>query len=131
MYANRDVVLRHQLDELLRLGIISPVSEKKALPINSPVVLVRKRYKKEQEFMPGSRETSLSLYRFCVDFRYLNSQTKDFQNPIPDLQELTESFADNPPNYITCIDLSQGFFQLPIAPEWSKYTAFNTCFGTY
>ena len=81
--------------------------------------------------MLGSREASLSLYRFCVDFRYLNSQTKDFQNPIPDLQELTESFADNPPNYITCIDLSQGFFQLPIAPESSKYTAFNTCFGTY
>lgn len=103
-------VLRHQLDELLKQGIISPVSEKEDLPITSPVVLVRKRNKHEQEFTPGSREASLSLYRFCVDFRYLNSQTKEFQYPIPDLQELTESFADNPPNYITCIDLSQGFF---------------------
>lgn len=108
-------MLRHQLDELLKQGIISPVSEKEDLPITSPVVLVPKRNKNEQEFTPGSREASLSLYRFCVDFRYLNSQTKEFQYPIPDLQELTESFADNPPNYITCIDLSQGFFQLPIA----------------
>lgn len=124
-------VLRHQLDELLKQGIISPVSEKEDLPITSPVVLVRKRNKNEQEFTPGSREASLSLYRFCVDFRYLNSQTKEFQYPIPDLQELTESFADNPPNYITCIDLSQGFFQLPIATASSKLTAFNTCFGTY
>lgn len=89
------------------------MSEKADLPITSPVVLVRKRNKKEQDFLPGSREASLSLYRFCVDFRYLNSQTKDFQYPIPDLQELTESFADNPPNYITCIDLSQGFFNFP------------------
>lgn len=93
-------VLRHQLDELLKQGIISPVSEKEDLPITSPVVLVRKRNKNEQEFTPGSREASLSLYRFCVDFRYLNSQTKEFQYPIPDLQELTESFADNPPNYM-------------------------------
>lgn len=124
-------ILRHQLDELLKQGIISPVSEKADLPITSPVVLVRKRNKKEQDFLPGSREASLSLYRFCVDFRYLNSQTKDFQYPIPDLQELTESFADNPPNYITSIDLSQGFFQLPIASDSSKYTALNTCFGTY
>ena len=92
-------VLRHQLDELLRQGIISPVLEKDDLTITSPVVLVLNN-KKEHEFMHGSRETSLSLYIFCVDFLYLNSQTKYFQYPIPDLQELTESFADNPPNSI-------------------------------
>lgn len=57
------------------------MSEKADLPITSPVVLVRKRNKKEEEFLPGSREASLSLYRFYVDFRYLNSQTKDFQYP--------------------------------------------------
>jgi hypothetical protein len=39
-------ILRHQLDELLKQGIISPVSEKADLPITSPVVLVRKRNKK-------------------------------------------------------------------------------------
>jgi hypothetical protein len=29
---------------------------------------------------------------------------------IPDLQELTESFTERTPNFITTIDLSQGFF---------------------
>lgn len=43
-------ILRHQLDELLKQGIISPVSEKADLPITSPVDLVRKRNKKEQDF---------------------------------------------------------------------------------
>ena len=94
--------------------------EKDDLTITSPVVLVLNN-KKEHEFMHGSRETNLSLYIFCVDFLYLNSQTKDFQYPIPDLQELTESFADNPPNSIYLIDLSQGFFQFPIAPESSTH----------
>lgn len=52
----------------LNKGLSPPVSEKADLPITSRVVLVRKRNKKEQDFLPGSREASLSLYRFCVDF---------------------------------------------------------------
>jgi hypothetical protein len=35
------------------------------------------------------------------------------------------------PNFITTIDLSQGFFQMELDPQSSKYTAFNTCFGTF
>lgn len=50
---------------------------------------------------------------------------------IPDLQELTESFTERTPNFITTIDLSQGFFQMELDPQSSKYTAFNTCFGTF
>lgn len=47
------------------------------------------------------------------------------------LQELTESFSERVPNYISSIDMSSGFFQMKISPNSSKYTAFNTCFGTY
>ena len=32
------------------------------------------------------------MFRFCVDFRYLNSQSQDFCNAIPGVHELTESF---------------------------------------
>jgi hypothetical protein len=31
----------------------------------------------------------------------------------------------------TTIDLSQGFFQMELDPQSSKYTAFNSCFGTF
>ena len=68
-------VLRHQLDELLRQGIIAPVSEKEDILISSAIVLVSKRYKPKPGIKPGSPEASLSMYRLCVDFRYLNSQT--------------------------------------------------------
>ena len=123
-------VLRHHLDELLRQGIIAPVSEEENLPITSPIVLVTKR-KKPKDSKLTEKEAALSQYRFCCDFRYLNSQCQDFKYAIPDLQELTESFSKFIPNYISSIDLSSGFFQLGISPDSSRYTAFNTCFGTY
>ena len=123
-------VLRHQLNELVSQGIITPVDESEDLPITSPIVLVAKKGNKTSH-PTGSKEASLAMFRFCCDFRHLNLQTQDFNYAIPDLQELTESFANRTPNYISCIDLSSSFFQMPISSESTKYTAFNTCFGTY
>ena len=68
---------------------------------------------------------------FLCGFRYLNSQTQDFRYAIPDVQELTESFTQKTPNHISSIDLSSGFFQMKISSQASKFTAFNTCFGSY
>ena len=85
--------LRHHLNELLRQGIISTVSETEDIPISSPIVLVSKRNKPKPGVEPGTPEASLSMFRFCVDFRYLNSQTQDFCYAIPSVEELTESFT--------------------------------------
>ncbi|CAC5404413.1 unnamed protein product [Mytilus coruscus] len=121
--------LREHLDELLRQNIIAPVSETEDVPIISPIVLVSKqdRNKKQQE----NSQKSSAKYRFCCDFRYLNSQVQDFSYFIPDLTELTESFSGKTPNYLASIDLSSGFFQMPVDKDSQKYTAFNTCFGTF
>ena len=105
-------VLRHQLNELLKQGIITPVSEREDVPITSPIVLISKRRKVKEGVKPGSKEESLSMYRFVVDFRFLNTQTQDFQYAIPDVQELIESFTHITPNYMSSIDLSSGFFQM-------------------
>lgn len=128
---DKKLVLRHQLDELLDQGIIAPVSETENVPITSPIVLVAKRHKPKVDPQNISKEQSLSSYRFCCDFRYLNSQTQDFRYTIPDLQELTESFSETSPNYITSLDLSSGFFQMSISEDSTKYTAFNTCYGSF
>ncbi|KAL5017800.1 hypothetical protein ScPMuIL_003522 [Solemya velum] len=125
-------VLRHQLDELLSQGVIAPVSESEDLLITSPIVLVLKRCQQPSRAQAQSnKHQSLSQYRFCCDFRHLNSQTQEFRYTIPNLQELTESFAERVPNFITSIDLCSGFFQMGIEPTSQRYTAFNTCFGTY
>ena len=117
-------VLREHLDNLLKQNIIAPVSQSEDLPITSPIVLVSKRRTNKNDKSPLE-------FRFCCDFRHLNSQTQDFKYTIPNLQELTEAFSERTPNYITSLDLSSGFFQMGITPESTRYTAFNTCFGTY
>ena len=61
----------------------------------------------------------------------MNSQTQDFCYAIPSVEDLTESFTHKTPNYITGLDLSSGYFQMGISPDSSRFTAFNTCFGTY
>ena len=78
-------VLRDQLDELLRQGIIAPVTEDEEIPITIPIVLVTKRANQDTE--PGTKEHSLTHYRFCCEMRYLNTQMQDFSYQIPDLQE--------------------------------------------
>lgn len=124
-------VLRHQLKELLRQNIIAPVDKSENVPITSPIVLVSKPSKPKGKLTDLTKEQSLSYYRFCCDFRYLNSVTQEFRYNIPDLQELTESFADKTPNFISSIDMSKGFFQMPISKDSTKFTAFNTCYGTF
>lgn len=124
-------VLRSQLDELLQQGVIAPVHEGESVPITSPIVLVAKRQKPGVTVMPGTGKGHLRSYRFCCDFRFLNAQTQDFRYNIPDIQDLTESFTNTVPKFITSIDMSSGFFQMAISKQSSQYTAFNTCFGTY
>lgn len=68
---------------------------------------------------------------FCCNFRYLNSQTQHFSYAIPDIQDLTESFSNKTQNVMSLIDMRSGFFQLPISKQSQRFTAFNTCYGTF
>ncbi|GFO36719.1 Pol polyprotein [Plakobranchus ocellatus] len=123
-------VLKHQLEHLLEQGIIAPSSAHEDIPITSPVVLVEKRTKSETK-NTSEKERSLRSYRFCVDFRFLNSQTEEFCYPIPNIQDLTESVNNSHPKFISCFNLSSGFFQMKISESSSKYTAFNTHVGGF
>ena len=46
---DKRMVLKHQLDELLRQGVIAPVKEDEEIPTTSPIVLVTKRVNKAVE----------------------------------------------------------------------------------
>ena len=127
---DKKVILRHQLEELIARGVITPVQDTEKVPITSPIVLVSKP---KARVSPGqsAKEVNLAQWRFCTDFRALNKVTTDSHYNIPDIQDLLESFAEHRPNYITCLDLSHGFHQISVDPSSTKFTAFNTCFGTY
>ncbi|CAG2216635.1 unnamed protein product [Mytilus edulis] len=117
-------VLRHHLDELLQQGVICELNATEEVPITSPVVLVAKRSKPSSEQI-SEKTTSLRQFRFCVDFRYLNTQQEPLKSFIPDIQELTESFTERIPNYIASIDLRHHISKEGIRPPPDRVRALN------
>ncbi|GFT43392.1 retrovirus-related Pol polyprotein from transposon 297 [Trichonephila clavipes] len=67
--------------------------------------------------------------RPCVDYRRLNEITRAEFFPLPNTEELVEKVSAPP--YVTVMDLSKGYFQIPLTPRAQRYAAFVTPFGTY
>ncbi|XP_063971781.1 uncharacterized protein LOC135159725 [Lytechinus pictus] len=108
-YSLRDTV-RDEVKTMLSMGVI----EASESPIASPIVLVKK---------PDGTN------RFCVDFRKLNKVTLFDAEPIPDQDELFTKVAHA--KYFTKIDLSKGYWQMPMSPESKPLTAFLTPNGLF
>ncbi|GFW60919.1 retrovirus-related Pol polyprotein from transposon 297 [Trichonephila clavipes] len=67
--------------------------------------------------------------RPCVDYRRLNEITRAEFFPLPNMEEIVEKVNAAP--YVTVMDLSKGYFQIPLTPRAQRYAAFVTPFGTY
>ena len=100
--------IEKQCKELCDLGIIEPSIS----PWSSPVVPVIKPDK---------------TIRLCVDYRQLNKVTVPDRFPMPNLTESV--FSLHGIQYFTSLDLVRGYYQLPMAEESKKLTAFSTAFG--
>ena len=68
-------------------------------------------------------------FRFCVDFRALNSLIQPDGYPLPIMSEMVERASGG--EFISTLDLKDGFFQIPLHPESSEFTAFSTPSGHY
>ena len=86
-------------------GVIEPSSSSWA----SPVVLVKKRD---------------GIHRFCVDYRQLNSVTKQDSFPLPRIEDLLDSLGQS--TYFSTLDLASGFWQIRVHPDSKEKTAFVT-----
>ena len=60
---------------------------------------------------------------FCIDFRYLNKFSKFDPYPMPRIDDLLERVGRS--RFITTLDITQGYWQLPMAPEAKDVTAFK------
>jgi len=94
-----------EIEMMRKLEIIEPTTS----PFCSPVVLVKKS--------DGST-------RICVDFRKLNANIEFDSEPLPSPEAIFARI--NSAKYLTKIDLAKGYWQVPVAPESRKYTAFTT-----
>jgi hypothetical protein len=70
-------------------------------------------------------------WRFCVDYRALNSLTKSMGWPIPNIQHLLRRIGDRRPTTFGVIDLTQGYHQVLISVNSRDLTAFRTSAGIY
>lgn len=99
----RDWVYR-EVDRLLEADVIEP----SASEWNTPIVMVPK---------PNG------TYRFCLDFRKVNEVSKKDAYPLPFMSNILDCLRSA--NYISTLDLSQAFHQIPLEPESREITAFT------
>ena len=60
--------------------------------------------------------------RMCLDYRQLNDITESDKYPLPDIGQLLEQVSVA--RYITSLDLTKGYYQIPMAVEDRQKTAF-------
>lgn len=61
--------------------------------------------------------------RMCLDARKLNERTRRDAYPLPHQDRILGRLG--PSKFLTTIDLSKAFWQIPLSPESRKYTAFR------
>ena len=67
--------------------------------------------------------------RLCVDYRGLNSQTIFDPQPMPKIDEIINKLGKA--KYISKLDLTKGYWQIPLSEKAKEVSAFVTPFGHY
>ena len=70
-------------------------------------------------------------YRFWIDFRKLNTVSKSLGWPIPNISQMIQRIGEKKAKFFTVIDLTQGYYQIPISENSRKFTAFRTVLGLF
>ena len=102
--------LRQELDSWLEAGVVEPSQS----PYCSPLLAVRKKD---------------GTHRFCLDCRQLNAQTIFDSEPISDPQKIFTQISGA--RYFSKLDLTSGYWQVPMEEQSKPLTAFRTRFGLF
>ena len=99
-----------EIDNMIACDVIRPSDS----PFCSPYTIVDKK---------------CGNIRLCMDFRKLNSITVFDAEPIPTLPDLLLKLEGA--KFFTRLDLTKGYFQIPLEEESRQLTAFQTSRGLY
>ena len=102
--------VKEAIEEMLDMGVI----RSSCSPWASPVVLVPKK--------DGST-------RFCVDYRALNQVSVFDAYPMPRIDDILDTVGAA--CFISTLDLSRGYWQIPLSKASCDKTAFTTPFGLF
>ena len=99
------VEVEKQVNDMLSQGVIQPSTS----PLSSSIVLIKKK--------DGS-------YRFCIDYRKLNSVTKIDAHPLPRVDDLLEALNGN--TIFSTLDLCRGYWQVGMHPNDCEKLLYHT-----
>ena len=97
--------LKEKIDAFMTKELITPCHS----PYSAPAMLIPKKNGK---------------LRLVIDYRKLNEHTIKSCWPIPSIEEISDTLQGG--TYFTTIDISWGFYQLPMEPQSQNYTTFST-----
>lgn len=93
-----------ELQEMLKMDVV----EKSNSPWASPIVMVKKK--------------DCNKWRFCVDYRKLNSVTERDSYPLPLVSDTLDKLKDA--KYLSSLDIKSAYWQIPVAETSRPLTAF-------
>ncbi len=108
-YAKKASV-KEELDTMMKMGVI----EHSRSPYASPMVRVPKKN---------------GELRLCGDFRKINSISEVDPYPMPSVEQITDEVAQG--KYISTLDLTRGYYQVPLTTRAKEMSAFITPFGLF
>ena len=103
-------ILQDEIDYMMKNDIIEPSSS----GWSSPCVLVPKPDKS---------------YRFCTDYRKVNTLSKTDSYPIPRIDDCIDRVGSA--RYVSKFDLLKGYWQIPLTERAKEVSAFVTPMGLY
>lgn len=103
-------ILKREIKRMLELKIIE-IGES---DYSSPLILVEAPHKQP---------------RPCLDYRVLNSITRTEYFPIPNIEDRLDLVSSA--KFITLVDLTKGYWQIPLTPRAQRYAAFSTPWGNF
>ena len=106
---DRDIIQK-EVERMLKENIIRPSRS----PWASPVVLITKKD---------------GTIRFCVDYRKLNLVTKRDVYPLPRIDDSLAALGGG--RWFSTLDLTSGYWQIPVEEESKEKTAFISASGLY
>ena len=104
-----------ELDEMLQLDIVKKSNSEWA----SPVVIVPKK----------DADGNQTGIRVCIDYRKVNAVTRFDAYPLPRMEDLIENLTSA--KFITKLDMTKGYWQIPLGVDSRKKSAFITPYGLY
>ena len=105
-------IVHEQIQALVQQGLLEPSTSR----WTSPVVLVKKKD---------------GAWRFCGDYRKLNSVTKPQSFPLPRLEDVWDMLGDKGASIFSVCDVSAAYWQIPMHPDSKEKTAIVTPSGQW